>query len=97
MPLRNFSQIPVYNTLLITFVKGEIYVENHYDDEVPKPAYPRSPLTEQELTQIKQQLLDSIYADIGKSAVKKILWVAGACLIALFAWLAGADHIRIGG
>lgn len=44
-------------------------------------------LTDQELEAIKKQLLDSIYADIGKSVVKKILWIGGAILLALYAWL----------
>ena len=44
-------------------------------------------LSDQELEAIKKQLLDSIYADIGKSVVKKILWIGGAILLALYAWL----------
>lgn len=47
----------------------------------------RKPLTDEELADIKEQLLESIYADIGRSVVKKVLWVAGACVLALFAWL----------
>jgi len=44
-------------------------------------------LSDQELESIKKQLLDSIYADIGKSVVKKILWIGGAILLALYAWM----------
>mgnify|MGYP006267377407 CR=1 FL=1 len=44
-------------------------------------------LSDQELEAIKKQLLDSIYADIGKSVVKKILWIGGAILLALYAWM----------
>jgi len=44
-------------------------------------------LTDQELEAIKKQLLDSIYADIGKSVVKKVLWIGGAILLALYAWM----------
>ena len=44
-------------------------------------------LSDQELEAIKNQLLDSIYADIGKSVVKKILWIGGAILLALYAWM----------
>jgi hypothetical protein len=44
-------------------------------------------LTDQELEAIKKQLLDSIYADIGKSVVKKVLWIGGAILLAFYAWL----------
>ena len=44
-------------------------------------------LSDQELEAIKKQLLDSIYADIGKSVVKKILWIGGAVILALYAWM----------
>lgn len=43
-------------------------------------------LTPEQLEAIKQQLLDSIYADIGKSVVKKVLWITGASFVALVAW-----------
>jgi len=44
-------------------------------------------LSDQELEVLKKQLLDSIYADIGKSVVKKVLWIGGAILLALYAWM----------
>ena len=44
-------------------------------------------LSPDELKAIKDQLLESIYADIGKSVVRKILWVGGAVILALFAWM----------
>jgi hypothetical protein len=44
-------------------------------------------LSDQELEAIKKQLLDSIYADIGKSVVKKVLWIGGAVILALYAWM----------
>ena len=44
-------------------------------------------LTPEQLEAIKEQLLESIYADIGKSVVKKILWLFGASVLALAAWL----------
>jgi len=44
-------------------------------------------LSDQELEIIKKQILDSIYADIGKSVVKKVLWIGGAVLLALYAWM----------
>jgi len=50
-------------------------------------------LTQEELTDLKEQLLESIYADIGKSVVKKVLWILGAVAIAGFAWLAGKGHV----
>lgn len=45
------------------------------------------PLTPEEIETIKEQLLQAIYADIGKSFVKKILWVVGAASAALYLWL----------
>lgn len=57
----------------------------------------RRPLTDKEIEHVKDQLLESIYADIGKSIVKKVAWVFGAILLALAAWLTGAGHIKIGG
>jgi hypothetical protein len=56
----------------------------------------RRNFTDDELAQLKEQLLESIYADIGKSLVKKILWVIGAILAAALAWLTGAGHIKLG-
>ena len=47
----------------------------------------RRRLTEEEVECIKQQLLDSIYKDIRKSFVRKILWVCGAVGTAALAWL----------
>jgi hypothetical protein len=47
----------------------------------------QSRLTPEELASIKDQLLESIYADIGKSVVRKTLWITGAILFALYAWL----------
>ena len=55
----------------------------------------KRPFTEEEVEAIKQQLLDSIYADIGKNLVKKILWVGGTVCAAALAWLAGKGHITL--
>ena len=56
----------------------------------------RRRFTEEEMLDIKEQLLESIYTDIGKSIVKKFLWVVGACCFALLAWLNGSGHIKLG-
>ena len=53
-------------------------------------------LSQDELSFVKDQLLESIYIDIGKSVVKKILWVFGAVVLAAFAWLAGHGLIKLG-
>ena len=51
-------------------------------------------LSDQELEAIKKQLLDSIYADIGKSVVNKVLWIGGAILLALYAWMSAHGFDR---
>ena len=57
----------------------------------------RRPMSAHELEAIKTQLLESIYADIGKSVAKKIIWVAGTLILVAFAWLTGKGHIQLGG
>ena len=44
----------------------------------------RNKLSPEDLDDIKEQLLESIYADIGKSVVKKALWVGGSILGSLY-------------
>lgn len=51
-------------------------------------------LSDEQIAAIKEQLLASIYEDIGRSVVKKILWAGGAVFAALLAW-AGANHVQI--
>lgn len=55
------------------------------------------PLTDAELEAIKAQLLESIYADIGKSVVKKALWILGSMVAAAVAALSATGHINLGG
>lgn len=50
-------------------------------------------LTPEELESLREQLLQSIYADIGRSIVRKVLWVFGAAALILFAWLNGKGHV----
>ena len=50
--------------------------------------------TDAEIEEIKEQILESIYADIGKSIIKKFLWVAGAMALAALAWLNGSGHFK---
>lgn len=56
----------------------------------------RRPLTDNELEIIKGQLLESIYADIGKRGVKGTLWIAGSIVAAFLAWLTTKGHFTIG-
>ncbi len=62
------------------------------DNDTPEP---RRRLSDKEIEEIKKQLLDSIYADIGESVIKKVLWVSGIVLLAVFAWLAKDGKITI--
>lgn len=52
--------------------------------------------TQEEIEDLKEQLLQSIYADIGKSFVKKFLWVFGAVVAGAFAALTAFGHIKVG-
>lgn len=56
----------------------------------------RHPLSQEELTDIKDQLLESIYADIGRSLTAKFLWVFGAVVASVFAGLTASGRIKIG-
>lgn len=60
------------------------------------PGSCRSPLSTAEVESIKRQLLESIYADIGKSIVKKFLWVVGTVGIALLTGLSAAGKLKLG-
>lgn len=53
--------------------------------------------TDEQIAAIKDAILSSIYEEIGKSLVRKVLWIGGAILLAIFTWLAGAGHIKIPG
>ena len=46
-----------------------------------------------EIEEIKKEILDSIYADIGKSIVKKFLWIFGVSILAIFSYLKGSGKI----
>lgn len=57
----------------------------------------RKPLTSDELDAIMEQLLERIYADIGKSIVKKALWILGSMVVAAVTALSATGHINWGG
>jgi hypothetical protein len=54
-------------------------------------------LSDEQVEAIKQAILNSIYQEIGKSIVRKILWVVGTAVALLLAWLTGSGHIKIPG
>ncbi len=51
-------------------------------------------LTDEQLEAIKEQILASVYEDIGRSLVKKIVWLIGTMLFGLLAWLAAKGYIK---
>ena len=51
-------------------------------------------LTDEQVEAIKDAILASVYEDIGRSLVKKILWVGGIVFAALLAWLAAKGYIK---
>lgn len=53
---------------------------------------PLASLTPEEIDQLKELLLESIYADIGRNIVKKVLWISAAAASALFIWLS-SKHV----
>jgi hypothetical protein len=74
----------------VTFDKEYAEVENEQENPVCNF---RPPLTPAELDCVREQILESIYADIGKSIVRKLLWVVGAACFVFLAWMNGAGHI----
>lgn len=54
-------------------------------------------LSPQQIEEIKRQLLESIYTDIGRSVVKKFLWAVGTVVLAALVGLAAAGKIKLGG
>ena len=51
-------------------------------------------LTDEQIDYIRERILASVYEDIGRSLVKKILWILGALLVALLSWLAAKGYIK---
>ncbi len=52
-------------------------------------------LSDEQVEQIRDAILASIYEDIGRSIVKKLLWAVGAIFAALLAWLASKGYITV--
>ena len=49
--------------------------------------------TDEEIAEIKDQLLESIYVDIGKSVVRKFLWVFGTSVLMLYSVVSNKQKI----
>ena len=54
----------------------------------------RHVLTDEEIEAIKDRILASVYEDIGRSLVKKLLWAGGAVLTVLLAWLTAHVYFK---
>jgi len=54
-------------------------------------------LTEKQVDQIIDAILERVYIQLGKSLVAKLLWLVGTTLIALAAWFVGAKGIKFPG
>jgi hypothetical protein len=52
-------------------------------------------LSDEQIDAIKEQIMASVYEDIGRSLVKKILWILGALLAALLGWLAAKGYVKL--
>jgi len=57
---------------------------------------PNGGLTDEQIEAIKEAILASIYEEIGRSIVKKVLWYGGAVFAALVAWLVAKGYIQMG-
>ena len=51
-------------------------------------------ITDEQIEVIKERILASVYEDIGRSLVKKVLWATGAVLTALLAWLTAHVYFK---
>lgn len=68
--------------------------DSHGSQEDSAPERRRNVLSDSQIDAIKERVLASVYEDIGRSLVKKILWLLGALLAALFGFLAAKGYIR---
>lgn len=50
-------------------------------------------LTDEQVEAIREAILRSIYEDIGRSVVKKVLWAGGIVLLALLGWAGFKGYI----
>jgi len=57
----------------------------------------KNPLSDEQIDEIAERAaeraLEKVYEQIGRSVVKKALWIIGAGAIALAAFLAGKGHL----
>ena len=63
-------------------------------EEPDKEPRTNGQLSHEDIERIKEAVLASVYEDIGRSVVKKFLWVAGSVLAALLGWAYATGHIK---
>jgi hypothetical protein len=67
------------------------------EEEDGPPARISIHLTEEQLDDIADRAVkkafDKIYAEVGKSVVRKIIWLAGLAVVGFALWLAGKDAL----
>ena len=58
----------------------------------------KSVLTDADVEKIAERAatiaIDRVYTEIGRSVVKKTLFIVGASVFAIFAWLAGTGQLK---
>lgn len=56
-----------------------------------------SPLTDEQIDDIAdraaKRALEMVYAEVGRSVLKKAAWLVGVVVVGLFIWLAGKGHL----
>jgi hypothetical protein len=52
-------------------------------------------LSDSQIEAIKDAILASVYEDIGRSLVKKVLWLLGAMFLGLLGWLTAKGYIKL--
>ena len=50
-------------------------------------------LTDEQIEAIREAILASIYEEIGRSVVKKVLWAGGVVLLTLLGWAGWKGYI----
>jgi hypothetical protein len=58
------------------------------------------PLTEEQMDMIAERAarkaLEIVYAEVGKSVLKKLAWLVGIIVVGIAMWLAGKGHLPVG-
>ncbi len=63
-------------------------------DERRAPIHLDEELIERIAEKAAGKVIERMYQEVGKSVVKKIIWIATAAGLATLAWLAGNGHLK---